>query len=111
MSTEAQGGNSVFALDVSNPASITSESALASAVLWDFTDPDMGLGFSTPSIVSTADGWQMFFGNGYNSANGKPFLYALDPQHGTITAKIDLCAAVPTACNLGAPTACPPPLR
>ncbi|MGD0501949.1 MAG: PilC/PilY family type IV pilus protein [Steroidobacteraceae bacterium] len=102
VSAEAQGGNSVFAMDVSNPANITSESALASAVLWDFTDPDMGLGFSTPSIASTADGWQVFFGNGYNSAHGKPFLYALDPQHGTITAKIDLCAAVPTACNLAA---------
>jgi type IV pilus assembly protein PilY1 len=69
-------------------------------VLWDFTDPDMGLGFSTPTIVSTADGWQAFFGNGYNSTNGKPFLFVLNPQSGAITAKIDLCAAVPTACNL-----------
>ena len=98
--TEAQGGKSVYALDVTNPAAITTESALASDVLWDFTEADMGLGFSTPALTNTADGWQVFFGNGYNSRNGKPFLYAVDPQHGAITKKIDLCAAVPTACNL-----------
>jgi type IV pilus assembly protein PilY1 len=98
--TEAQGGSSVYALDVTNPAAITTENVLASDVLWDFTDPDMGLGFSTPALSNTADGWQVFFGNGYNSRFGKPFLYAVNPQNGSTTVKIDLCAAVPTACNL-----------
>jgi type IV pilus assembly protein PilY1 len=98
--TEAQGGTSVFALDVTNPAAITTESVLASDVLWDFTEADMGLGFSTPALTNTADGWQVFFGNGYNSRNQKPFLYALNPQTGAVTTKIDLCAAVSTACNL-----------
>jgi type IV pilus assembly protein PilY1 len=100
--TEAAGGNSVFALDVTNPGAITSEPALANAVLWDFTDADMGLTYSNPSIASTNAGWQVFVGNGYNSAHQKPFLYALDPQHGTVNAKIDLCAAVPGTCNLSA---------
>jgi type IV pilus assembly protein PilY1 len=100
VSTERQGGNSVFALDISDPTSIASESTLASSVLWDFVDTDMGLGFSNPAIANTNSGWQVFVGNGYNSTNKKPFLYALDPQHGTMTKKIDLCAAVPTACNL-----------
>ena len=102
---EAQGGASVYALDVTNPAAITSEGALASSVLWDFTDVDMGLGFSTPSINDTAAGWLVFVGNGYDSVNEKPVLYALDPQSGAITSKIDLCAAValsiPGACNPG----------
>jgi type IV pilus assembly protein PilY1 len=100
--TEAQGGSSVYALDVTNPAAITTESVLATKVLWDFTDPDMGLGFSTPAITGTADGWQVFVGNGYNSRNQKPFLYVINPQTGATTIKIDLCAAVPTACNLSA---------
>ena len=103
--TEAQGGSSVYALDVTNPAAITTESVLASDVLWDFTDPDMGLGFSTPALSNTAipsNGWQVFVGNGYNSRYQKPFLYVLNPQTGAITTKIDLCAAVPTACNLAA---------
>jgi type IV pilus assembly protein PilY1 len=100
--TEAAGGNSVYALDVTNPAALTSESALASAVLWDFVDTNMGLGFSTPVIASTSSGWQVIFGNGYNSTNQKPFLYALNPQTGAVNAKIDLCAAVTTACDLTA---------
>jgi type IV pilus assembly protein PilY1 len=101
--TEAQGGNSVFALDITNPTAVTSETTLASNVLWDFIDTDMGLGFSNPAIANTNTGWQVFVGNGYNSPNERPFLYALDAQHGTITAKIDLCAAVTTACNLSVP--------
>jgi type IV pilus assembly protein PilY1 len=100
--TEAAGGNSVYALDVTNPAAITSEASLASAVLWDFTDIDMGLGYSNPVITPTAAGWAVLVGNGYNSTNKKPFLYALDPKTGAIMTKIDLCAAVPTACNLTA---------
>jgi type IV pilus assembly protein PilY1 len=99
--TEAQGGKSVYALDVTDPTQFTSETALASAVLWDFTDTDLGYGFSNPVIASTASGWKVLFGNGYNSTNQKPFLYALDPQTGgAAMSKLDLCAAVPTACNL-----------
>jgi len=97
--TEAGGGNSVFALDVTDPASLTTEAKVAQAVLWDFTDPDMGLTFSEPEIVSTDAGWMVMVGNGYNSPNQKPVLYGLDPQTGAIMAKVDLCAAVPTACN------------
>jgi type IV pilus assembly protein PilY1 len=100
--TEAQGGNSVFALDITDPDSMTSEATVASKVLWDIIDTDMGLGFSGPAIANTNSGWQVFIGNGYNSTNKKPFLYAIDPQHGTINRKIDLCAAVPTACDLTA---------
>jgi type IV pilus assembly protein PilY1 len=98
--TESQGGKSVYALDITNPASITSETALANVVLWDFTDSDMGLGFSAPVIANTAAGWTVLVGNGYNSNNQKPFLYALDPQHGSKMAKLDLCGAVPAACDL-----------
>ncbi|MGO9995845.1 MAG: pilus assembly protein [Steroidobacteraceae bacterium] len=109
LGTEGAGGKSVFALDVSNPTTITSETALASAVLWDFTDTDMGLSYANPAIANYGTGQLVFLGNGYDSTNEKPFLYALNPQTGAIytngggTAKIDLCAAVPTACNLALP--------
>ena len=105
--SEGAGGKSLFALDVTNPDSITSEAALSAAVLWEFSDPDMGLSFSEPAFASTniggslTGGWLVFAGNGYNSPNQKPFLYAIDPKTGAMRAKIDLCAAVPTACNLG----------
>jgi type IV pilus assembly protein PilY1 len=97
--TEGAGGRSVFALDVTNADGITTESQLAAAVLWEFTDTDMGLSYSEPTFANTSAGWLVMFGNGYNSTNQKPVLYALDPQKGTIVAKVDLCAAVPTACN------------
>jgi len=99
--TQAQGGTSVFALDVTNPAQITTESALASAVLWDMTDSDMGDTFSTPAITNTAYGWLVFVGNGYNNPNEKPVLYALNPQTGAIVEKLDLCASLVTnVCNM-----------
>jgi type IV pilus assembly protein PilY1 len=98
--TEGAGGNDVFALDITNPATINNEVALSSAVLWDFTDTDMGLTFATPVVANTNSGMLLFESNGYDSTNEKPFLYALSPETGAIFAKIDLCAAVPTACNL-----------
>ncbi len=97
--TEGAGGSTVYALDVTAPDSLVSEADVARAALWDFSDADMGLSFSEPEIVSTAAGWMVMFGNGYNSASQKPVLYGLDPQTGTTLAKIDLCAAVPAACN------------
>jgi type IV pilus assembly protein PilY1 len=105
--TEAQGGKSVYALDVTDPTLFTTESSLANAVLWDFTDTDMGLALANPVIAATASGWKVFIANGYNSTNQKPFLYALDPQTGPGSpptfpnmVKIDLCAKVTTACDL-----------
>ena len=105
VSAEQAGGSSIFAIDVTNPAGLTTENQLAQSVLWDFTEADMGLSYSTPAIALTNDtaaAWQVFVGNGYNSRFQKPFLYALNAQTGAIVAKIDLCAAVPTACNLSA---------
>jgi type IV pilus assembly protein PilY1 len=108
---ENGGGNSIYALDVTNPQSITTESQLASKVLWEFTDADMGLSYSQPQIApisvavptsSTAtQSYAVFFGNGYNSPNNNAVLYAVNPQTGAIIRKINLCAAVAGACNSG----------
>lgn len=48
---EAAGGKSVFALDVTAPQNLTSEAALAAATLWEFTDGDLGYGFSEPQTA------------------------------------------------------------
>lgn len=99
VSGEGQGGQTMFAIDVSNPAGLTTEQLLSTAVLWEFSDSDMGLSMSTPAMGATAAGYLVFFGNGYNSAGEKPVLYAVDPKSGATIAKIDLCAQQPTACN------------
>lgn len=116
---ENAGGNSIYAVDVTNPGNFTSDAAVASAALWEFTDPQMGLSYSTPTIVrsnavsvvdnasgASVNGFAVLFGNGYNSSSERPWFYAVDASTGTAIAKIDLCNAtgVPaTACNAALP--------
>lgn len=106
---ENAGGQSVYALDITNPATLTTEAAVASAVLWEFTDANMGFSYSTPKIqpVNASSKFAVFFGNGYNSASQKPWFFAVNPQTGQKLAGIDLCAAVaatlPTACDSSLP--------
>jgi type IV pilus assembly protein PilY1 len=99
VTNEGAGGSTIFALDVTNPASLTTEAALSAATLWEFSDVDMGLSFSVPSIVNTNAGQLTFFGNGYDSPSSKPVLYAVSTQTGSLVSKIDLCAAVASVCN------------
>lgn len=81
------GGQGVYALDVTNPASIPSTPA-SSVVLWEFTDrddPDLGYTFSKPVIRLMNNGkWAVIFGNGFNNTtsdgkvgNGRAYLYIL----------------------------------
>ncbi len=99
LGTEGGGGNSAFAIDITDPTVMTSEAAIAPLVKWDFTDADLGLTYASPAVANTINGTMVFLGNGYDSPREKPFLYVLRPQTGAIFAKVDLCAAVPTACN------------
>jgi type IV pilus assembly protein PilY1 len=96
---ESAGGNSIYALDITNPASFTSEAALSAAVLWDFTDGNMGLTYSRPALANANYGALVVFGNGYNSTAERPYFYALNAQTGAVVAKINLCAAVAGVCN------------
>ncbi len=102
---ENAGGQTIYALDVTNPVNLTTEAALAGAVKWEFSDPDMGYSFSTPTIArisqqnSSSPAFATFFGNGYDSVSGHAILYAVNAQTGALLRKIDLCAAITNACN------------
>ena len=102
---ENGGGKSIYAIDVTTPSNITTEAALASSVLWEFSDTDLGYTYSQPQIAqistssSTNLNFAVFFGNGYNSTNNHAVLYAINPQTGATLAKINLCTAIPSACN------------
>lgn len=106
---ENAGGKSIYALDITNAPSLTSEAQLANAVLWEYTDTDLGLTYSQPQIgqintgTSTAPKFAVFFGNGYNSANNNAVLYAVNPQTGQLIKKLNLCTAVPSACDATQP--------
>ncbi|MGB9429802.1 MAG: PilC/PilY family type IV pilus protein [Gammaproteobacteria bacterium] len=108
------GGQSIYALDITNPSAITTEAGLASTVLWEYSDPtgNLGLTYSQPVIGLTADtasvnaspnGFLEFFGSGYNNNDGNDYLYAVNPETGKLVAKINLCAAVVGTCNAALP--------
>ena len=94
-SGERAGGSTVFALDVTNPAGISTEAEVAAQALWEFTDANMGKSYGTPVITPTAAGFMVFFGNGYNSPTQTPYLYALNAQTGAVVAKLNLCSPSP----------------
>ncbi|MGA9851437.1 MAG: PilC/PilY family type IV pilus protein [Gammaproteobacteria bacterium] len=102
------GGQSIYALDVTSPSSIGNQTQLASSVLWEFTDSTLGLTYSQPVTAYTnvtsatnanPNGFLVFFGSGYNNSDGNDYLYAVNPQTGKEVAKINLCAEVAGACN------------
>lgn len=105
---ENAGGKTIYALDITNP-NFSNEANMATSVLWEYTETDIGLTYSQPQIgmINTNSAvikrYAVFFGNGYNSPNNKAVLYAVDPKTGTLIRKIDLCAAVPGACNASNP--------
>lgn len=106
---ENAGGNSIYALDITYPVTLSNESNLANAVLWEFTDSDMGLSYSVPQIAqigsatSSPSTFAVFFGNGYNSPSNTAVFYAVDPQTGAVLKKINLCTVVPSACDVNQP--------
>lgn len=96
------GAKSVFALDVSNPASFS-----ASNVLWEISDSDaaaavpisadasaihgdLGYTLAQASIVRLNNGqWGAIVANGYDSANGHAVLFIFNVATGQLIKKID----------------------
>ncbi|MGQ3888170.1 pilus assembly protein [Legionella sp. CNM-1927-20] len=94
------GGQGIFALDVTDPASF-SEAKASDIGKWEFTDvndPDMGFSFGQASIVRLANGqWAAIFGNGYNnthsdtavSSTGQAVIYVVDINTGSLIRKFE----------------------
>jgi type IV pilus assembly protein PilY1 len=101
------GGKSIYALDVTDPDAIDSEQKLAQHVLWEFTDDKLGKTYSQPVIAKINDDgkarWVVIFGSGYNNGDGKPYLYVVDAENGSLLKKIDLCRGDSQACDSSLP--------
>lgn len=84
-----KGGRSYYAIDVTNPTAIADEATLASKVLWEFADADLGFTFGEPLIVKTKRwGWTLVFASGYNNADGKGYFYFVNPRTGALLQKL-----------------------
>ena len=80
-----KGGTGYYAIDVTNPTGWTSETAVASKVLWEFTDSRMGYSYGTPSVVKTKKyGWVVVFTSGYNNSDGVGYFFFVDPGTGSL---------------------------
>lgn len=98
------GGNSIFALDVTDPAALG-----AGKVMWEIkgggTDDfaDMGRVMGQITVVRLRNGeWGAVFGNGYDSKNGKAMLYVINLSTGALIKSFDVASAV-TGNGLAAP--------
>jgi len=84
-----KGGKSFYAIDITNPATFTNEASVASKVLWEFTDADLGYTYGQPAIVKTKKyGWVVIFASGYNNSSGIAYLYLVNPRTGALLEKI-----------------------
>lgn len=88
--TTGAGGQSVFALDVTNPASMGS-----SNVLWEFTAPDMAFPIQQPQIVALANGkFGVVVSSGFvNGTVSNGHVWVLDAANGSVIKKFTLSTA------------------
>lgn len=79
------GGKSVYALDVTDPATMG-----MTKVLWEYSDTELGNALGKPIVAKLNNGKTVvMFGNGYNSASEHAVLYILDIETGALIAKLD----------------------
>jgi len=91
------GGRSIFALDISNPESMSS-----SSVLWEFTHPEMGYSLGRPSLVPLYNGkFGVVVTSGYDrpTSTTSGYVWLLDAADGSVLKRFEL----PNSGDLGSP--------
>jgi type IV pilus assembly protein PilY1 len=89
------GGRTVFALDITDPSSVTS-----SDVLWEFSHPELGLTRAQPAVAPLPNGkFGVIVTSGYETGATDGHIWILDPADGSVEHTID----VPNSGDLGAP--------
>ncbi len=99
-----KGGNSYYALDVTDPF-VGTEALAAGKVMWEWTDPDILYTYGRPVIVKVRDSayptgrWVVFVTASYNNVSGKGKIFVLDARTG-----VRLSTIVTPAGNGGNPS-------
>ncbi len=93
-----KGGKSYFAIDVTDPSAMTTETAVAGKVLWEFSHTDLGFTYGAPSAVKTRKwGWVLVFGSGYNNSDGQGYFFFVNPRNGALLEKVGTGAGSTTS--------------
>ena len=90
-----KGGKGYYALDITDPTTITTETALAGKVMWEFGGPSnasqgtLGFTYGDPIVAKTKKyGWIVAVPSGYNNADGVGRLFILNPANGALLESI-----------------------
>ena len=95
-----KGGKSYYAIDVTDPANMSTETAVASKVKWEINSGStlgydtLGYSYGTPIVVKTKKyGWVVVLTSGYNNSDNIGYLYFVNPKTGALLEKV----ATPTS--------------
>ena len=92
-----RGGNSIFALDVTDPVHDIGKNdqesrAAKNLYLWEFSHPNLGLTTAKPIIEQLSDGaWVAIFGNGQGT--GKAVLFVVNLATGTLIQELEVMSS------------------
>jgi type IV pilus assembly protein PilY1 len=97
-----KGGRGYFAIDITDPATMTSEAAVAGRVMWEISSahPDfaeLGFTFGEPAAVKLRKyGWVLIFASGHNNSDGKGWFFIVNPRNGKLLEKISTGVGSPS---------------
>lgn len=78
--SQGRGGNSLFVIDVTDPASVT-----PAKVLWDKSFSELGAYLGTPQVTRTESGqWAIIVGYGYNNSTHQSGVLIIDIATGNV---------------------------
>jgi Tfp pilus tip-associated adhesin PilY1 len=93
-----KGGNSYYALDITDPFTVTDEATAAAKVMWEWTDPDIKYTYGRPVIVKVRETgfptgrWVVIVTASYNNVSGRGKVFFLDAKTGVLLSTITTAA-------------------
>lgn len=99
-----KGGRSYYAIDVTDPATMTSEAAVAARVKWEFPNVNtpaadralFGYSYGDPIAVKTAKwGWVIVLASGFNNGGDQGHFFFVNPDNGNLLERVSTSVGTP----------------